>query len=96
MTHSLINNYDTLNILQFQKTGFSFNNELFNDPSGMIKYLNSKGVRLGLNINPTEGIYSIENYYEKAKDYLKPDEKGVIPFNIYDSKLNSESLNNLE
>lgn len=68
------------------KTGFSFNNELFKDPSGMTKYLNSKGIRLGLNINPTEGIYSIENYYEKAKEYLPPDEKGVIPFNIYDSK----------
>ena len=68
------------------KTGFSFNNELFRDPAGMIKYLNSKGVRIGLNINPTEGLYSIENYYEKAKEYLPPDAKGVIPFNIYDSK----------
>jgi len=68
------------------KTGFSFNNELFRDPAGMIKYLNSKGIRIGLNINPTEGMYPIENYYEKAKEYLTPDAKGIIPFNIYDSK----------
>jgi alpha-glucosidase (family GH31 glycosyl hydrolase) len=52
----------------------------------MIKYLNSKGIRLGLNIDPSEGIFPIENYYEKAKEYLVPDEKGKIPFNIYDSK----------
>ena len=68
------------------KTGFTFNNELFRDPTSMIKYLNSKGIRLGLNINPTEGIYSIDSYFEQAKQYLPADEKGVIPFNIYDSK----------
>lgn len=68
------------------KTGFSFNNEYFKDPAGLIKYLNSKGVRLGLSVNPTEGIYSIDNYFEKAKEYLPADETGKIPFNIYDSK----------
>ncbi|MBO5414483.1 MAG: DUF5110 domain-containing protein [Bacilli bacterium] len=68
------------------KTGFSFNNEYFKDPAGMIKYLNSKGVRLGLSVNPTEGIYSIDNYFEKAKEYLPADATGKIPFNIYDSK----------
>ena len=68
------------------KTGFSFNNELIKDPSNMISYLNSKGIRVGLNINPTEGIYSFDNYYEKAKEYLQLNDKGVIPFNIYDSR----------
>lgn len=68
------------------KTGFSFNNEYFKAPSEMIKYLHAKGIRLGLNINPIEGIYPIEDNYDKVLHYLKADEKGVIPFNVYNPK----------
>lgn len=68
------------------KTGFTFNKDYFKAPYEMISYLHSKGIRVGLNINPTEGLYDIDEYYNQAKNYLKPDEKGVIPFNILDPK----------
>lgn len=68
------------------KTGFSFNTELFGNPEAMIKYLNSKGIRLGLSINPSEGIYNFDDLYGKATEFLPADNKGVIPYNIYDSK----------
>jgi len=68
------------------KTGFTFNKQLFSVPYEMISYLHSKGIRVGLNINPSEGLYNIDEYYEKAVAYLTPDENGVIPFNALDPK----------
>ena len=68
------------------KTGFTFNAEYFPNPAKTIEVLHSKGIRLGLNVNPTEGFYPIDTYYEQAKKYLRTDEKGVIPFNVYDAK----------
>lgn len=69
------------------KTGFTWNKELFHSPEGMTNYLHSKGIRLGLSINPMEGFYPIDEYYEKAKTYLEPDEKGVIPFQVLNPKV---------
>ena len=68
------------------KTGFTFNKDLFKAPYEMISYLHTQGIRIGLNINPTEGFYDIDEYYEQAKKYLKPDEKGVIPYSILDPR----------
>ena len=68
------------------KTGFTFNKDNFKAPYEMISYLHNKGIRLGLSINPVEGIYSIDDYYEKATMYLKSDENGVIPYNVLDPK----------
>lgn len=68
------------------KTGFTFNKSLFKSPSGMINYLHSKNIKLGLNINPTEGIYSNEEMYKTVTQYLQADKNGVIPYNIYDPK----------
>lgn len=68
------------------KTGFTFNNDCFKNPGAMINYLHQKNIRLGLNINPLEGIYDIEQYYEEALKYLQPGKNGVIPFNVYDPK----------
>ena len=68
------------------KTGFTFNKDLFKAPYEMISYLHKQGIRVGLNINPTEGFYDIDEYYDQAKKYLNPDENGVIPYNILDPK----------
>lgn len=68
------------------KTGFTFDNEKFKNPGAMISYLHSKGIRLGLNINPTEGIYNYDKYYEEALKYLPANSDGQIPFNVYDPK----------
>ena len=68
------------------KTGFTFDESYFKSPAEMIKYLHAKGIRLGLNINPSEGIYPIEENYVQMAQYLKPDSKGVIPFDVYNPK----------
>lgn len=68
-------------------TGFTWNKELFSSPVDMIQYLHSKGIRLGLNVSPMEGFYSIDEYYEQAKNYLGVNENGVIPFNVFEPKV---------
>ena len=67
------------------KTGFTFNDEYFKDPKAMIDYLHGKGIRLGLNINPVEGLYNIDTNYSEALKYLAED-NGKIPFNVYDPR----------
>lgn len=78
-----LNNYEKEKGL---KTGFTFNKEKFREPYGMISYLHSKGIRVGLNINPTQGLYPYEEYFLNAKKHLDVNEKGIIPFNALDPK----------
>jgi len=59
------------------KTGYTFNNKLFPNPSNLINTLHKKNIRVGLNINPKEGIYPHEIYYQQACNYL----------NVYDNKI---------
>ena len=68
------------------QTGFTFDNEFFKNPKAMISYLHSKGIRLGLNINPLEGFSDVDVYYNNALKYFKADENGLIPFNALDPK----------
>lgn len=74
------------NIKKDLDTGFTFNNELFKEPETLIKYLHDSGVRVGIKINPYLGFYDTDKYYNQAITYLKPDSKGVIPFNVLDPK----------
>jgi len=68
------------------KSGFTFDGEKFKNPAAMISYLHSKSIRLGLNINPTEGIYNYDKFYEEALKYLQADKEGKIPYNVFDPK----------
>lgn len=68
------------------KGGFTWDTTKFTNPTGMINYLHSKGIRLGLSINPEEGIYPFESKFEDIKKYLTPDESGMIPFNALDPR----------
>ena len=67
-------------------SGFSFNNDYFKDPKSMVDYLHEKGIRIGLNINPVEGIYDNNVYFNEALKYVKPDSEGKIPYNILSPK----------
>lgn len=67
-------------------TGFTWNKDYFKSPDGMIQYLHQKGIRLGLDINPEEGIYPFEEHYKEITEYLPTDEKGIVPFRLFDSK----------
>ncbi len=72
-------------------TGFSFNREYFPKPQEFIEYLHNKNVRLGLRLDPSQGIM---NHEEQYKNFLTtaglPDTEEPIPFNIFDANfLNS-------
>ncbi len=67
-------------------SGFTFNQNYINDPASLINYLHLNGIRLGLNINPIEGIFPYEKYYEEAIKYLTANKDKIIPFNIYDPR----------
>lgn len=66
------------------KTGFTFNRNLFSDPLVLANYLHDRGVKLGLSINPTEGIMPHEDAYEQISKTLGLMDKSTIPFNVFD------------
>ena len=67
-------------------SGFTWNTEKFKSPKGMIDYMHAKGVRVGLSVNPKDGFYPYEKYYDNIKKYIPAGEKGIIPFNVYDDR----------
>lgn len=64
------------------EAGFTFNKKLFATPYEMISYVHNKGIRLGLSVNPTDGFYPNDEFYNQAIKYLQKDNNGVIPFNV--------------
>ncbi len=64
------------------ESGFTFNKDLFKSPYEMISYVHNKGIKIGLSVNPTDGFYSLDEFYNQAKNYLTPDKNGIIPFNV--------------
>src|SRR5574344_1653222 len=69
-----------------KKTTFSWNNELFKSPQGMISFLHKKGIKIGLSVNPREGINNLDDRFEEVKKYLTVDKNGIVPFNVFDPK----------
>lgn len=67
------------------QTGFTFNDEYFKNPKAMIDYMHSKNIKLGLSINPFDGLSDVDTNYKEALKYLKA-ENNIIPFNVYDPK----------
>ena len=85
---------DRSNLTRF-KTGYTFNPDYYSNPSEMTKYLHDRGVRLGINIDPGEGIYPFEPKYDEIAAYLNITEKQTIPFNVFDKNLMYLYLNKL-
>ncbi len=69
------------------KTGFTFNTELFKNPQNMISDFHKRGIRVGLCINPTNGIYPHEQYYPQASEFMQVQPKTVIQFDPLNPKL---------
>ena len=67
-------------------SGFTFDPEKFPNPAMLTQYLHSKGIRLGVSVNPTQGFYPYEQYYEMASQYLKKDQNGILPFHALDPR----------
>ena len=62
------------------KVGYTFNYELIKNPKAVIDEYHSKGIRVGLVINPMEGFYPHETYYNDVCQYLGVGNGAVIPF----------------
>jgi len=71
---------------KMKDSGFTWNEKHFDHPSNMINYLHKKGIRLGLNIDPMEGIYPYENGFTELENIINKNKDGIIPFNVYDVK----------
>ena len=69
------------------KTGYTFNNRLIDNPKEMIDNFHKRGIRVGLNIDPVEGFYPHEEYYQYAKEFLKLQASTVIKFDPLNPKL---------
>ena len=77
---------DKNNLKRFN-SGFTFNRELFFKPSDLTKYLHDRGIKLGLSIDPSEGIHPHEPRYDDIAKAIGSGDKQTIPFNVYDKTL---------
>lgn len=77
------------------KTGYTFNHSLFPNPKGFVDYMHERGVRVGLAIDPSEGISKAEVNYPLIKGNLGLAEDQNIPFNVFDSSLLMEYFHHL-
>lgn len=69
------------------RTGFTFNDKLFPKPVEMIKKVRDRNVRIGLQIDPTEGLYSHDSFYKKAAEYMEVANNNIIEFDPLNPKL---------
>ena len=76
-------NYDKYRGL---KTGFTFNKELFPNPAETIKRIHKRNIRVGLQVNPTEGFHPFDMFYQKAGEYLGVQNNTIIPYDPLDPK----------
>ena len=68
------------------KTGFTFDTGLFPNPKLFLQNMHEHNVRVGINIDPTEGIMKHEAKYLEIANLLDVNTKKTIPFNIFDKK----------
>ena len=70
--------------INLYKSGYTFNKTLFPEPENFIKYLHDKNIRLGLNIDHTEGVRKEEPTYELFYNEMEYKPEKNIPFNAFD------------
>ncbi len=68
-------------------SNYKFNGELIKDPAGLVSLLHSKGIRVGLEVNPKDGIYPFDERYEQIKQFLGSNETGIIKLDPMDPKM---------
>ena len=68
------------------KVGYTFNTELIQDPKAMISEFHRRGIRVGVVVNPTGGIYPHEMYYPQASQYLGVTDNSIITFDPLNPK----------
>ena len=83
------NDWHIRNVGQYRdlRNGYTFNTTLIKNPKTMIDEFHKRGIRVGLNVNPTEGIYPHEAFYKQASEYLGVTNGAVIQFDPLNPKL---------
>ena len=66
------------------KTGYTFNKNLFPSPTLFTSYMHEHGVRVGLNIDPCEGIFTHEDKYSEVSGLIGLQKEQTIPFAMFD------------
>ena len=79
--------YRTVGAYKDLKAGFTFNKELFPEPDKIIEEFHKRGIRVGLCVNPTNGIYPHEEYYKNIAEALGLQESKIILFDPLNPKL---------
>ncbi len=67
-------------------TGYSFQRELIPNPQELFLKLHEKNIRVGLQVNPKQGIYPHEVYYDLICQYLGIHEKKIVLFDPLNPK----------
>ena len=77
------------------KTGFTFSHELFPDPYAFTTYMHDRGVRIGINMDPVEGIGEHEEGFRMIATELGLINTRRIPFNVFDKTFVAIYFNHL-
>lgn len=67
-------------------SGFTFNPNLISNPKLTIDYLHKMNIRVGVKLNPKDGIFPYEQNFEIAKQYVELNKNGFITFNPGDAR----------
>ena len=66
------------------KTGYTFSTELFPEPKEFTQYMHERGIKVGLNIDGSEGIGPLnDRYIDMCTELNYPTDK-IIPFKVLD------------
>lgn len=69
-------------------TGYTWNEELFPDYKAFLQELKARGLKITLNLHPSDGVRWFETQYKPFAELMgmDPDEKKHIPFDLTDEK----------
>ena len=67
-------------------TGYTWNKDLFPNPSGFIDWLHQQGLRTALNLHPADGVYPHEEAYSKMAEVMgiDPASQQPVPLDVAD------------
>lgn len=72
-------------------TGYTWNEELFPDPEGLLKEFDEQGIQVTMNLHPADGVTSVEEHYADFARYLgrepkTPEERDTLEWCSSDKK----------
>ena len=83
------------NDLKKFKNGFTFNRDKLGTLSNFTTFLHERGIRLGLSLDPTEGIHPHEFKYRDYASELGVNDSQDLPFNVLDKNVVAAYLDKL-